>query len=85
MEVSPKEKWSTHCKTSWFWVHQCNLGAIINITKDQANLATNVVNALKEKKLAITKLQKKVDQTATTTTLSLLPAQLSAQLCQEKD
>jgi hypothetical protein len=41
--------------------------AITDVTKDQANLATNVVNTLKEMKLTITKLQKKVDQKAATT------------------
>jgi hypothetical protein len=41
--------------------------AITDITKDQANLATNVVDALKEMKLTIAELQKKVDQKGTTT------------------
>jgi hypothetical protein len=38
--------------------------AITDVTKDQANLATNVVDALKEMKLTIAKLQKKVDLAA---------------------
>jgi hypothetical protein len=41
--------------------------AITDVTKDQANLATNVVDALKEMKLTIAELQKKVDQKAATT------------------
>ena len=40
--------------------------AITDITKDQANLATNVVDALKEMKTTIAELQKKVDQKGTT-------------------
>jgi hypothetical protein len=41
--------------------------AITDVTKDQANLATNVVDALKEMKLTIAELQKKVDQKPATT------------------
>lgn len=44
--------------------------AITNVTKDQANLATNVVNALKEMKLTIAKLQKKINQNAAYPTAS---------------
>jgi hypothetical protein len=40
--------------------------AITDVTKDQANLATNIVDALKEMKLTIAELQKKVDQKTTT-------------------
>jgi hypothetical protein len=39
--------------------------AITDVTKDQANLATNVVDALKEMKLTIEELKKKVDQNPT--------------------
>ena len=39
--------------------------AITDVTKDQANLASNVVDALKEMKLTIAKLQKKVNQATT--------------------
>ena len=39
--------------------------AITDVTKDQANLATNVVDALKEMKLTIAELQQKVNATPT--------------------
>jgi len=39
--------------------------AISDVTKDQANLATNVVDALKEMKLTIAELQRKINQPAT--------------------
>ena len=42
--------------------------AITDVTKDQVNLASNVVDALKEMKLTITALQKKINQTAASPT-----------------
>ncbi len=42
--------------------------AITDVMKDQANLATNVVDALKEMKLTIAELQKKINEPASKTT-----------------
>ena len=42
--------------------------ALSDVTKDQANLAMNVVDALKEMKLTIAELQKKINQPAASPT-----------------
>ena len=74
IKVFTCEEYTKAQKRGALTAHQAGFGsanaiqeAITDVTKDQANLATNVVEALKEMKLTIAELQKKVDQKAATT------------------